>query len=301
MEDCACLVQYNHREPLEEFSSVRENCSVIRDIIIPDQIWNDYMKAILNPKGRSLHQPIIFLSFINQHLLKITEPIHKFVLDRMRQGCTINPQYKKDLQESWFHKENEIERNDCANIFMSRIAEILLIDYLSKKGLEIEDYEAFVAEHDIVYKKNGKQFHSEIKYIGHEKDDFLNFIEAIEKGGSATTLSPYLPSNFLIFKIFEAAKQLYNSNQRKAVYIIISDMTWHRFQFIIEDQWFDWQVPKFFSQTKWSIFLSKKKKEKRFANIENELSHVISKLDEINIFHLTNDFILKEVLFVTMR
>ncbi len=294
--DCSCMKRCPTEDAEKAFSIVRENCPVLKDIIIPNDIWQDYKEAMNNPVGLALHQPIMYSSFKNNCLFNLTRPIHIYILDKMKQELYLQRQYKKDLQEKWFNEKEEVKRNKYADIFMSRIAEILIIKYLASSGLIIENYEAIGAKHDVVYKNNDVEICAEIKYIGQEKDDFLRHNKTIREGSSAEILSLYLPYNFLIFKVFEAAKQLTTTNQRKVVYIIISDPSINRFQLQIEDKWFKWLNPQFKNDDQWSIFLNdKRKRDKKFKYIDVELETIISSLDEIHIFHLTNKYMIMEL------
>ncbi len=303
MENCACSKSYQNSEDINCFLSIRENCPVLRDIIIPSEIFEDYKNAISKPRGSILKTPIFYSLFEHQILFHFTNPIHKYIIERIEQ---VNKSYKKSLQEKWFIEATDEKRNECYRKYMGRISEILLINYLADKGYNIESYEAIGAKHDILYRINNVQFCSEIKYLGIEDKDFLSLVEYEKRGGSALNSSPYPPYNYLIFRIFEAAKQLSISNEKKSVFIIFCNFTWSRhYHFIIKNNFIDWDRnrPEFLNPDEpvWSEFINKKKQKMKFAEIEDELHPFIESLDQITLMYMSNSYELNEAFSINMK
>ena len=87
---------------------------------------------------------------------------------------------------------------------------------------------------------NGFPTAFEIKLIGLEDADFGMVLQSIAGAPAGTCVSPYTAINYLLFRTYEAAKQLGTISSLKAVILIIDDVTWWRFELQLRKNWIDW-------------------------------------------------------------
>lgn len=239
------------------------------------------------PTCASRHRFILLGAFQNRFLEKITTPIHRYLLEHNKPKEILTNQYRKDLNENWILKESTIERHRKSRIFQGRLAELCCAAWLEDRKWVITDLEALGGVSDIeATSPQGIECAIEVKFIGQEDNKFEQIQESISSGDGVCSGSYNLYDgyNFLLFKVFEAADQLSVSSKRRMAIIVISNMTWGFLQMQIKDKWMLNKPMHFYdseASPEWKSFLSSKKKERRFANIENELDSKIGPLQEV--------------------
>ncbi len=111
LSDCLCqaVTTDGHNHILEEFGYVRNKCSALKEILVPDDIWPNFKKTALQDKDEDRHQPILLLSFKCGFLKKFTSPIHRYLLQGVSLKEELTKQYKKDLQERWMQEKDVLK------------------------------------------------------------------------------------------------------------------------------------------------------------------------------------------------
>src|SRR5262245_48604761 len=86
--DCPCRTTYsiNLSNILDEFTILRERCSALKEILLPDDIWGRVQSLILKRLKQpdmdgAFHFPCSFLAFQNRSLGNMTSPIHRYLLE----------------------------------------------------------------------------------------------------------------------------------------------------------------------------------------------------------------------------
>ncbi|MCH7499396.1 MAG: hypothetical protein IH886_05220 [Nitrospinae bacterium] len=301
--DCPCqrtsIVDFENLLPTLE--GLRRQCPALKDIFLPEEFWNDF-KTADQFGGRTLddshHRSILLLSMERGYLGKITSPIHKFILYDHQICPRVKINYTKDLHENWLFKPDPLERHTVFKIYMGKLMELEFADWLENKAYKITGLEAWGGKADISANKDNIQYTFEVKYIGQENVDFEKTWMGL--GGTIETqrYSPYVASNYLLFKVYEAAKQLekHQDNGQKVVTIIIDSSTCHRFQIQLKDDWINWwENPKFFNDLSWTEFIQGQKIKANHPKLESELGEVLKKLSSILILE-SNGFKLKEII-----
>ena len=122
-----------------------------------------------------------------------------------------------------------------------------------------------------------------MKYIGIQDYRYNEILYSLEYGEAVGGFfNIYSGYNFILFKIFEAAKQLTTCSNNRLALVVASSVDWDFLEMPIRDRWI-YSRPIGFSDAAsedWNKFLAQKKYEKRFANVENELDVVIGDLKE---------------------
>jgi len=283
---------------LWEFESLREECLVLKEMLIPDQYWPSFKEIIENPKPNFRHQSIILGAFKGNYLKRITFPFHRYLFEGSRKKADINDNYSKDLIEHWMDRDILIRRHRKSREYQGKFVELLIAAWLEEKKWNVNELGALGGKCDIeATSPDGNEFDIEVKLIGQEDDEFEEIHKSCEYGNGVYVGNPslYAGFNFLIFKIFDAALQLSKSIKNRLALIVISNMTWHRYQMQVKDivSWMGKRPIEFYvvKNTKWNEWLSdKKNKEKRYSNIENELDSVIGSLQEIWFVRQSEDF-----------
>lgn len=272
---------------LREFEALRKLCPALNKVLVPEKFWPSFFNEAVNITDKSRHSFILLGAFKNRFLERITSPVHRHLLENNGPKSTLTRQYRKDLIESWMLKDSTLERHRKSRIFQGRLAELRCTALLEERNWTITGLEALGGKFDIEAKSSqGIEWDIEVKFIGQEDDKFLEIQESISNasgicGGFSNLYTGY---NFLLFKIFEAASQLSTSTKRRMVLIVLSNMTWEFLQMQIRDNWMLKRPMSFFDDQatpEWKTFLSCKKKERRFANIENELDSKIGSIQEV--------------------
>lgn len=94
---------------------------------------------------------------------------------------------------------------------------------------------------------------------------------------SVGVVSPYAAINYLLFRVYEASKQLVGFNGHRIAVLIIDDLTWSRFDIQLENGWIDWTNPVFFEKdSEWDSFI--KTQRSRYPNLCSELPSVVGQI-----------------------
>ncbi len=294
---CECTKSYNgnKNEIVEHFTKLRGKCPAINEILIPDCIFDQYINFVSKPLDQANHQSILLLAFQRNYLHKITIPIHKYLINK-----NINENYKKDLQEFWLKKGDILDRHKTARIYMGKLYEILIADWLDYNNWEIIELEATGGIADIVAISQNKVKHFfELKFIGVEDEVFWSIVNSMQDHSSCSNFSSYSACDFLLYKAFTAAKQLENFYQNTIVIITISNISWDFFDIQLKEDWINWTNPTFFNNdSKWITFFAEQKK--KYPNIENEIGSTINKLSELWIVEECDNFEFKLAKRITL-
>jgi hypothetical protein len=182
-------------------------------------------------------------------------------------------------------EKDYMERHRKARIYQGRLAELLSAAFIEDKGWRIDNLAALGGTFDIeATSPDIKSFSIEVKFIGQEDLRFQELVENMTFNKSVgNSCNIYDGYNYFLFRTYEAAKQLSDSNKNRIALLIISNLAWPFLSMPIKDEWIK-NRPIAFSQDtsdEWKNFLIKKKKERKFANIDTDLDDMISQPKEL--------------------
>jgi hypothetical protein len=137
----------------------------------------------------------------------------------------LTSQYKKDLQERWFIRPDPRDRHKKSKGYLGRLAELLIAQWAENTaGLRIIGLEATGSKHDILtVSTDGNEGAIEVKFIGTMDSFFEKLLTKKIFGGAYDVPTA---GDFLLTRIYEAAKQLTDYLYRKTAIIVIDEMTW---------------------------------------------------------------------------
>lgn len=276
--------------PFKEFSDMRDKCRALREVFLPDSIWQQFRDWHTRPDDEAAHRSILLLAYRRGCLSSVTKPIHRYILSSNGIRADARKQYLQDLRERWMLADDPVERNRLAKIFRGRIVELQLALWLEGQSYRVVGLEATRKGPDIeTTSRNGVNTSWEVKFIGVEDGDFRIFLDSIAGLPAATWVSPYTAMNYLVFRVYEAARQLSSARETKAVIVVVDDTAWFRFEMQLTGNWIDWKNPVFISQdSEWTQFLEAQKK--RYPDLPNDLASTIQEVDSIRIFRQTSRF-----------
>ena len=268
----------------------RHQCAVLRQLLIPDNIWEQYRNFELSPRDNALHASIVIVSMMNGDLNMLTSPCHRYLFDGDDLKAMVTKQYRQDLQEKWMFQVTEIERQHKSKIFQGRIVELQIAEWLENHRWQIVNLEALGGSFDIEGHQPGSG-HAviEVKFIGQSDEEFgqlVNALHYLPAGGSVPTPTA---SNYLIFRIYEASSKLMGSTDRRIALVVVNGLAWTFFKIALRDRCIDWKQPRFLEAGKeWDAFLQKQKI--RYPNIDADLASSINSLDELLIMEQRNGY-----------
>jgi len=260
MDRCACmkLDPLDCPRGIDGFASIRAGCAALREILVPDSIWSDFETWHRTPDDIALHRSALLLGMERGTLHKLTAPLHRHLLAGDTVRTDVTAQYVRDLRENWMLSDDPTERHRRFRAFAGKLGELLFADWLEAHERTALELEARGAPSDVVARSpQGLVTRFEVKHIGVQDEDFENLLRSFHGAGGAASVSPYDAANYLVFRAYEAAKQLQRTSgddARVAVVIIPSD-TWHRFDVQLSDGWIDWHSPTFFPGHDWPGFI----------------------------------------------
>jgi len=249
-----------------------------------------------NSPDQAHHASYLLLAFERDCLARFTAPVHRFLLQGSELDPKLTNQYRQDLRERWLSEGTEEERHERFRQFFGKMAELQLASWIADSGWSITGLEALAGGADIVAVSSGGHLYSfEVKYIGRDNTQFRDELAALTVGDGGGAISPYAAANYLLFRVYEAARRLRNCANTRVAAIVVDALTWHRFRTPLLDGWIAWKAPTFLqAPPEWNDFLETQRP--RYPNVDNELAAMVSSLSEVWVLTLTEgyEFVLEQ-------
>ena len=283
---CACMTTTvdGHGKSIDTLETIRTVCPAIRSVFLPDDVWPEFKAWHQDRDVVAEHRSMLLLALERGHLARLTSSIHRYLLKDAAVRPAVCPQYVKDLVERWMYHPNALERHRRSRIFNGRIAELQCAEWLETCGWTLVGLEALRQGSDIEADSDSGMITAfEVKFIGSQDTDFDMILRSMAEGPSTYTVSPYAAINYLLFRVYEASKQLARYNGRKISVVIIDDLTWSRFEIQLEKRWINWNNPEFFEKDlEWRAFI--KTQQSRYSNLCSELQTVVGQIHRAWVF-----------------
>ncbi len=244
-------MQIDKEEPFKDLSGfikVRENCMVLREILIPDEILPFYVQFCKDTPDEAYHRGISFLAYKSRSLIQLTLPIHDILSARIDLGRSITLSYRNNLAENWIKKLDYESRYRTCRIFQGRWAELSFAFWLKNAGWKIIDLEAYGGKFDVTaLSPDGRRCSFEVKYLAPEEVLFKLGVKAMSDpmGYAMDCIPTYSPLDYLQYRIYEATLQLRQSGDRKIVVAILYNYK-EFYEKPLTESWISWRKPLFF-------------------------------------------------------
>jgi hypothetical protein len=272
---------------LNELRRIRENCVVLRQILLPDDIWPKYQAVSIDVMDRARHKPIILLALKYGYLSKITSPLHNYLTRNGRIKSHLKKQYLQDLRETWLtNDQSDLRHHQLSRIFLGKLTELQIAEWIEEQGWSVSNLAALCGAADIeAMSAKGDKFFLEVKFIGESDEIFQKRLE--ECGGS---FNSYDGANYVLFRSYEAARQLQSFN-RKFIIIVINNLAWPYLSLPINDGYINWDSPMFFlleASNDWHAFLHKQKE--KYRDIDDDLNRYFRNINQLWIVRQGSEF-----------
>ena len=86
---------------LEEFSMLRDKCSAIKEVLVPEDYWPFFQNIFLEKRDQAEHCSILLMAFERGHISRITSPVHLYLMEGKKTKPSLTKQYARDLRECW--------------------------------------------------------------------------------------------------------------------------------------------------------------------------------------------------------
>lgn len=249
MADCLCFCPPDEMTGslVDRLEATRLGCPVLRELCIPEELWPEFRAWHAGRDPVAWHHSIYALALDRGHLSTLTGPLHRLLLSDSEVLLGLRRQYREDLKERWMLSQDPLVRHQRCRVYLGRITELQVAEWLTSQGWEVIGIEALRDGPDItaVHPSEG-ECDVEVKLIGTEDADFESILHAIAGDPAGCSLSPYEAINYLLFRAWEAARQLQRSARRRIAVVVISD--WDRFEIQLDGGWIDWRSPRFKEQ-----------------------------------------------------
>ena len=234
--------------------------------------------------NKANHCSVPYLAYRCRQLPRFTGPLHELTFENGRLRKCVTAQYVSDLKEKWIFQSDENSRFLSSRHYLSRLVELEVAQKLKIEQWTIEDLELKGGKFDIEAKANTEnRAVFEVKYLAQREVVFeLNMKSC---GTSAFAwLGVYSPIDYLIFRIYEAAKKLESVKSRRIAAIVLADYQLS-FSIPLNEAWVDWKNPAFLRKdSEIEQFLAVQYDQ--ILNLDVDLQDKISRLNEIRIFSI---------------
>lgn len=267
------------------FAVIREQCSALNSVVVPDAVWPDYLKATQGPVDEAFHQPIMYGAYLDGCLCKFTGPIHRYLLDP-RYMARVASGYGTCLRERWFLETDHLSRHQEARRYMGKYEELMLADHLEESGWSIDGMEAWGDEADIIAHDALGILHCiEVKYIGRYDDLHNSIVRSVQGGADVIAVSPYAGANYVMSRVYVAARQLADKRGRKVACVVIDRFAWNTLQISLGGEgWINWKAPKLFDVADESWLRIQESMSKTSPGFPGDLGSRVAELDEVQLY-----------------
>jgi hypothetical protein len=288
--DCERTQDSNLGAELAELGNLRSRCPALMRLLLPDNAWQTVQTTELSGRDAAHHRSYIVLAYKRGCLSKVTLPIHKFLLDGDHLLEAVTKQYRLDLSERWLAETDAVARHERFRKFLGKLVELQVATWIVAHGWRVTGLEALGGNADILADSpSGEPCSFEVKYMGQDTGDFRQVLEAAAGRPAADSVPIYAPLNYLLFRVYEAARRLQASQRRRVVVVVISTLAWHHFDLPLGKQWIKWDSPTFLpADGNWAIFLDKQRS--RYPDLEPEMAIMIPSLDRLWIMQMSGEY-----------
>jgi len=292
MITCECqLVDSDQAPPqADAFDDVRRGCIALRHLLAPDDVWPSIAADAKSPNA-ALHRSCLLLAFERGHLAKLTWPVHKFLCDDSGVRPAVVGQYRSDLREHWLLEPDPVRRHERFRRFFGKVVELQVAAWLAEMGWHVSGLEALGARSDIEARSpDGTSYVIEVKYIGQTTEDFTDVVEALSGGTVAGSKPLYGAINYLLYRVYEAARSLRRQSGARLAIIVIDAQSWYAFNAPLKHAWLNWQKPGFLATAEggWNDFLLKSRNTN--PAIDAEVEAFVQELDAVWVARLNGAY-----------
>lgn len=267
---------------------------------MPDEVWPGFQQRQQQRDTVAYHRSILLLAMERGYLGRVTSAVHRYLMTAGLPRLDVRRQYLQDLRERWMLYADPIERHEKARIFSGRLAELQCAEWLQLQGWTVSGLEALREGPDIEADANGGQTTAfEVKFIGTERDDFVTMLESLAGQAAGGPVSPYDAANYLLFRVYEAAKQLQRSAYNRIAVVVVEALTWWRFQIPLKYGWINWANPSFFFGHTWEGFLSRQRT--RYPDLLDDLQPALHSLNAVWILKQSESYQYHRELEVSLK
>jgi hypothetical protein len=291
---CCCLTaRYGAETPLvSAFRSIRRQCCALTKLLAPDAAWSVIAADASGEPNEGFHRSYLLLAYKRGCLGKVTGPVHRFLFDGQDLHPNLTVQYRRDLQETWLSEKLAVDRHERFRRFLGKVVELQVAEWLTGAGWTLTGLEALGAKADIeALSKEQRAYSIDVKYIGQQTDDFCKVVEALNTGQPACSFrSLYGAINYVLFKVYEAARSLQHSSTSKRAIIVVDAQSWGALDVTLKHGWLNWEAPAFLrtEEEDWNMFLEKLRASQ--PTIDKDLADVVRTLERVWIMRLGNEY-----------
>ena len=289
---CSCMTadEGNGVSSIEALALIRSRCAALHSVFLPDEVWANFAAWHAEPDRVAAHRSMLMLALKGGHLARLTGPIHRYLLEDGKLRSDARHQYVKDLREKWMLCSEPLKRHQLSRVFTGRVTEFQCAEWLERQSWTIANLEALGARHDIEAKAPaGILTAFEVKSIGIRDEEFQMILRSMKEGPSGGPVPTYSGINYLLLRVYEAAKQLRRFDGARVAIAVIDDVAWSGFDLQLQDHWLDWAHPAFFEGNEtWETFLGQEM-NRWCPNVRIELASVVQGIDRVWIVRRSND------------
>src|SRR5262249_50383481 len=112
-------------------------------------------------------------------------------------------------------------------------------------------------------------------------NDFDMFLRSLANGPAGRAVSPHAAINYLLFRVYEAAKQLERFGGRRIAVAVFDNQMSHPFGRPLRGNWIDWSTPHFLpADPVWESCLQRQDAES-YPRIRTDVAPAVKAIDAV--------------------
>jgi len=289
-QSCGCFVRTTPAqlcEQIKAFYELRSACPALR-LTIPDDLAERHLGFSTSEPDSAFHCSVPLLAYRRGCLPDFTASLHRFALDGANARANIRPQYLADLRETWVLEPDEVSRFRKVRNYLSRLAELDFARTLEADKWQVANLEMYGGQFDVEgLSDSGTAAVFEIKFLA-EREVLFELNRASFSNPTAGSMGMYSPIDYLLFRLYEAARQLEGAHVKRIAVAIVSDYD-VSYKIPLSEKWIDWTSPAFLKRDPEILnFLAAQ--YVKSPGLDSELKTFITGLSEIWILRYQGSF-----------
>ena len=200
----------------------------------------------------------------------------------------MNAQYISDLRENWVLEDDYISRFKKARIYQSRLVELDVARWLETQHWQISNLEMYGGKFDIEGSDNDHiPTTFEVKFLA-QREALFELNRTSFMNSVAGRPGVYSPMDYLLFRLYEAARQLQSTHTNRIAIAVVSDYD-VSYKIPLSEGWIDWNNPSFLKRDPEILQFLQKEYEKN-ENLDTDIIKLLTGLSEIWILRYKDSF-----------
>ena len=163
------------------FEAIREQCPALKGVLVPNKSWSDVRGAVMESDGHVMNTHVFFAAYRRGLLPRLTDPVHRYLLDGKVGWIRFNNNHLRDLRAVWSSHGRNVKPHHAVRTFWGRLTELQVAMWLEAMGWIVVNLEAWGGAIDIECMSSAREDCAiEVKSIVSEDKEYISDVSRFD-------------------------------------------------------------------------------------------------------------------------